>query len=89
MQIEAFAGCCNPCRFALLPNGGFVTAEKGMVRVKIYNEKGKLESVVAPPDDFNTGTPWVDVAADAAGAIYILDPERSQIRVYNRKAAMG
>ena len=40
--IKGFCGCCNPVSFALLPDGGFVTAEKGLVRVKVYNSDGGL-----------------------------------------------
>ena len=30
MELEGFAGCCNPSHFAILKNGSFVTSEKGI-----------------------------------------------------------
>ena len=50
--IDGFCGCCNPIGFALLPDGRFVTAEKGLPRVKIYNLAGVFESVVAGAESF-------------------------------------
>jgi hypothetical protein len=43
-NIEGFSGCCNPAHFALLPDGGFVTAEKGLPRVKIHNVSVKMDA---------------------------------------------
>jgi hypothetical protein len=36
-SAEGFCGCCNPSHFALLPDGSFVTSEKGIPRVKLYD----------------------------------------------------
>jgi hypothetical protein len=38
---EDFCGCCNPSHFALIPQG-FVTAEKGINRIKILSHEGDL-----------------------------------------------
>ncbi|MHC4639708.1 MAG: NHL repeat-containing protein, partial [Planctomycetota bacterium] len=35
--VEGFCGCCNPVNFAILDDRSFVTCEKGLVRVKIYD----------------------------------------------------
>ncbi|MDP6778059.1 MAG: hypothetical protein QGI83_14980, partial [Candidatus Latescibacteria bacterium] len=35
--IEAFCGCCNPSHFAIMSDGGFVTSEKGIARIKTYD----------------------------------------------------
>ena len=43
---QAFGGCCNPVRFAVLLGGRFVTMEKGTRRACIYQPSGELESVV-------------------------------------------
>jgi len=43
---QAFGGCCNPVRFAVLAGGRFVTMEKGVRRACIYLPTGELESVV-------------------------------------------
>ncbi|MBG0859303.1 MAG: hypothetical protein IQL11_07330, partial [Bacteroidales bacterium] len=37
IEPENFCGCCNPAHFALIP-GGFVTAEKGINRIKILDQ---------------------------------------------------
>lgn len=85
MRIEGFSGCCNPSHFALLPDGGFVTAEKGLPRVKIHNVDGSLRCVVAAPDLFDEGVTGLDVAVGADGKIYVLDPCKNQIRVFEEK----
>lgn len=79
--IEGFSGCCNPAHFALMPDGAFVTAEKGLPRVKIHNLDGSLRCVVAAPDQFDEGVTGLDVAV-ADGRILVLDPSRNQIRVF-------
>ena len=48
-DIEGFCGCCNPASMALLPDGRFVTGEKGLPRVKIYSPQGRFQCVVAGP----------------------------------------
>ena len=96
-DIEGFCGCCNPISLALLPAGGFVTCEKGLTRVKIYNNDGEFVGVVAGPEQFtqhdrvcneksadcNTG--GLDVAADHLGRILILDPYTGWIRFFTLK----
>ncbi len=49
-EVEGFCGCCNPVNFAILDDGRFVTAEKGLTRIKIYDIDGNFESVVAGPE---------------------------------------
>ncbi|MBM3243119.1 hypothetical protein FJZ31_43220, partial [Candidatus Poribacteria bacterium] len=46
MDIDGFCGCCNPVNFAMLPDGRFVTCEKGLPRVKIYDADGTFSGVV-------------------------------------------
>lgn len=83
-RIEAFSGCCNPAHFALMPDGSFVTAEKGLPRVKIHNLDGSLRCVVAAPDQFDNDADGLDVAVDQQGRVYVLDPGRGKVRVFNR-----
>ena len=85
MDLEGFGGCCNPAHIALLPDGGIVTAEKGVVRVKVYNSDGSLRCVVAPPSAFDKGVVGLDLAVDQTGRIYVLDPVRKQVRVFEEK----
>jgi hypothetical protein len=94
MGIAGFCGCCNPINFTLLPDGKFVTCEKGLPRVKIYSATGEFESVVAGvetfsenaracgPSDCTAG--GLDVAVDAQGRIYILDRVTGDVRVMQR-----
>ena len=84
-SIEGFIGCCNPANFTLLPDGSFVTAEKAVPRIKIYNLDGSLRCVVAAPDQFDDGTAGLDVAADRQGRIYVLDPIRGKVRIFEEK----
>lgn len=79
--IDGFSGCCNPAHFALMPDGAFVTAEKGLVRVKIHDLDGSLRCVVAAPDQFDGLIE--DLAVDDLGRIYILCGDR--IRVFEEK----
>ncbi len=83
--IEGFSGCCNPSHFALMPDSSFVTAEKGLPRVKIHNQDGSLRCVVAAPDQFDEGVVGLDVAVDDLGRIYVLDPSRNHVRVFEEK----
>lgn len=96
MGIKGFCGCCNPINFALLPDGRYVTCEKGLPRVKIYSASGEFESVVAGvecfsenakacgPSDCTTG--GLDAVVDSKGRIYILDFVTAHVRVMERKA---
>jgi hypothetical protein len=88
MEIDGFLGCCNPARITTLEDGSFVTSEKGLVRIKIHDQSGKLLSVVAPPALFDTGgnvndeTKAPAICADEKDVIYALDFETDMIRVF-------
>jgi hypothetical protein len=96
-RIDQFFGCCNPAQLCLLADDRFVTAEKGVPRVKVYDINGNFESVVAAPaqlaptDTIAVETrsehrlPVFDVAADSRGRILVLDPRRRSVRVFERK----
>ncbi len=85
--IEGFFGCCNPSHFAILPDGRFVTAEKGFPRVKVYDADGKFLSVVAGPQqlDVRGDDEPPDVAADGQGRILVLDPKARSVRIFEHK----
>jgi len=100
--IDGFCGCCNPCNFALLPDGRFVTCEKGLPRVKVYGATGQFESVVAGVESFaqnakacsgagagDCTTGGLDAAADSQGRIFILDRVTGGVRLMRRKEARG
>lgn len=82
MQLDGFSGCCNPSHIAILPNGSFVTSEKGIERVKIHSPSGDFICVVAGPDKFDEGTIGLDLAIDSKQNIYVLDPKKGMVRVF-------
>jgi hypothetical protein len=97
--IEGFCGCCNPVGLALMPDGRYVTCEKGLPRVKVYSPEGAFESVVAGPESFveNAKATFVkgtedcrlgglDAAVDSQQRIYILDLVANDVRVMKHKA---
>ncbi len=83
-KTEGFLGCCNPAEIAVLSDGSFVTSEKGLVRIKVYDESGKLLSIVAPPSKFKEEGKAPEVVADEKGLIYALDFDRNTIRIFEK-----
>ncbi len=85
MEIEGFCGCCNPTHIAVTRDGNFITSEKGIARVKVYNRIGELISVVAGPESFSEGTVGLDLAVDERNTIYVLDPKKKAVRIFGKK----
>jgi len=85
-EIEGFLGCCNPAEITVTTEGYFVTSEKGVVRIKIYDQSGKLLSVVAIPDQFKEEGNAPEICVDDQGTVFALDFDRNQIRVFEPKA---
>jgi len=94
-NIEGFCGCCNPVNFAILDNGSFVTVEKGLVRVKVYDVDGNFVGVVAGPEELvkpreakicqipaNCQAGGFDLAVDNKQQILILDTLRNVIKTF-------
>lgn len=84
-DIDGFSGCCNPFHIAFQKDGSFVTSEKGLVRIKVYEPYGMLRSVVAAPSSFTNGTKAPDIALDENGAVLALDFDRKMIRIFEPK----
>ncbi len=85
MQLEGFSGCCNPSNIAMLSDGSFVTSEKGLERIKVHSPSGDFKSVVAGPDIFEEGTKGLDLAVDTKDRIYVLDPIKKAVRIFEKK----
>jgi hypothetical protein len=94
--IEGFCGCCNPINIAVLADDSFVTCEKGLARIKIYDPEGSFVGVVAGPEQFGVtahvcATPeqcqsgGFDVAVDAMDRIFILDTIHNVVKIFTRK----
>jgi len=81
-DIAGFCGCCNPTHIAIGRDGTFITAEKGLCRVKIYNPDGTLRGVIAEPSGFQASDAVADLAVDAAGRIAVLDANRKAVRIF-------
>ena len=78
-----FQGCCNPSNLHLLSGGGFVTSEKGIARVKVHSADGEVVAVLGK-EFFAEGSVGLDLASDAAGRIYVVEPERGQVLVFEK-----
>ncbi len=69
----------------MLSNGSFVTSEKGIERVKIHKANGDFECVVAASDQFVEGTTGLDIAVDSKDRIFVLDPVKLMVRIFEKK----
>ncbi len=98
-KVGGFAGCCNPVALASKSDekaSGFVTAERGQVRVKQYDAKGRFVALVAGPEHFEDNakasagdegqagcaTGGLDVAADSRGGVVVLDRATRRVSVW-------
>jgi hypothetical protein len=80
---EAFSGCCNPAHFTLIP-GGFITAEKGINRIKILSNTGKFVEFVSSKNKFLPSVP-LDLASGDGITIYAANPADSKLYIFTRK----
>jgi hypothetical protein len=80
---DAFCGCCNPAHFTVVPQG-FVTAEKGINRIKIMGPEGGFIEYVSSENKFIASVP-LDVASVDGKTIYAANPADSRLYVYTRK----
>ena len=96
--LAGFCGCCNPVSFDIFPDGGFVTCEKGLPRVKLYDSNGEFTGLVAGPEAFpeylkaaNAGTPdslgsGIYAVIDPSGRVLVLDVVGGDVRIMKPKA---
>jgi hypothetical protein len=83
MAPGAFCGCCNPSHFILIPNG-FVTAEKGINRIKILDKMGEFVEFVYSKNKFMASIP-LDLASSDGKTIYAANPADSKLYIFTRK----
>jgi hypothetical protein len=91
-EDNGFSGCCNPAHFTILPDGSFVTYEKGIDKIKLFNPAGGFVCIVAGTGSFKGNADSQigsinlvkDIAAGPDGNIYILDAF-NQISVFKKK----
>lgn len=79
-DTAGFCGCCNPTDIALLPDGRFITAEKGIPRVKRYTADGQFDGIVAGPERFASKTMGIDLACLPSGEVLVLDSVARTLR---------
>ena len=83
MSPGAFCGCCNPAHFIIIPKG-FVTAEKGINRIKILNKTGEFVEFVSSKNKFIASIP-LDLASADGKTIYAANPADSKLYIFTRK----
>jgi hypothetical protein len=81
-DVEGFIGCCNPTDFALLKDGSFITAEKGIARVKHYLADGRFDSVVAAPASFARNMTGLAIAVDTQGRVLVLERRTGILHIF-------
>jgi hypothetical protein len=82
MAPEAFCGCCNPAHLAAFAEG-FVTAEKGINRIKIMDKSGKFIEYVSSKNKFTPSVP-LDIACIDGKTIYAANPADSKLYIFTR-----
>jgi hypothetical protein len=82
MAPGAFCGCCNPAHFVITPDG-FITAEKGINRIKILDKKGDFVEFVSSRNKFVPSIP-LDLATADGRTIYAANPADSKLYVFRR-----
>lgn len=80
---ENFCGCCNPAHFVKTKTG-YITAEKGINRIKILGESGEFIEFVSSKNNFVASVP-LDLASVDGETIYAANPADSKLYIYKRK----
>jgi hypothetical protein len=80
---DAFCGCCNPAHF-VKTKSGYITAEKGINRIKILGESGEFIEFVSSKNDFAPSVP-LDIASFDGNTIYAANPYDSKLYIFKRK----
>lgn len=78
---SGFSDCCNPTNVAFAGPGLLCVTEKAGPRAKVYDYAGKLLAAIDSAD-FDRNTKNMDVTVDRRGLVYISDPARLHILVF-------
>lgn len=84
-QHTGFSGCCNPVTVTTLPSGQFISAEKGLPRVKQLDREGTLQTIVVPPIHFLKHAFAIDLKAVGNDKVFVADTGQQKVFVYKRK----
>ncbi len=101
MRIDRFCGCCNPVYFTRTHEGNFVTSEKGLARINVYDSEGKFKGAVAGPDHLVENKTksrksltdakakgGFDIAVNREGVVFALDPFKQTVRLFKVKTTV-
>jgi hypothetical protein len=80
---DEFTACCNPSHFTLIP-GGFITAEKGLNRIKVLDRDGKFTEFVSVNNKFVPSLP-LDVSSADGKTIYAANRADSKLYIFRHK----
>lgn len=84
LDANGFGGCCNPIHFVIPSDGGFITSEKGLQRIKVLDAEGRHVSTVAGPRDLGGGAEGLDLAIDKDDTLLVLLAWSRKILVFER-----
>lgn len=82
-ELQYFCGCCNPSHFTLSPGGKIITAEKGINRIKVLDQDGRLIEPLASPAFFRPSSP-LDVVAAGENLVYAANRDNSTLYTFRR-----
>jgi hypothetical protein len=82
MGNDGFCGCCNPAHFSIIPQG-YITAEKGLNRIKILDSDGYFVEFVSSVNNFTASVP-LDITSADGKTIYGANPFDSKLYVFKR-----
>ncbi len=82
MAPGAFCGCCNPAHFILTPDG-FITAEKGINRIKYLGKAGEFTEFISSKNKFVPSVP-LDLASADGDIVYAANPDDSKLYIFTR-----
>jgi len=81
MKKEQFPGCCNPTNLAVFSDGRVVTSQKGGACIKVFDAQGSFLQQFGE-DIFGDDARGIDLAVDARGRIFAVDPGAHCVRVF-------